>query len=107
MGDIKHRTIILEVVASHDCWIWHAFFGVARSNNDINVLNQSPLFVDVIRGHTPEVSFGVNGCEHHMRYYLTNSIYPSWSVFMKGVPVPQQGKYRFFSVKQSMLRKDV
>ena len=27
--------------ASHDRWIWHAFFGVAGSNNDINVMNQS------------------------------------------------------------------
>jgi hypothetical protein len=30
------------------------------------VLNQSPLFVDVIRGCTPEMSFTVNGHEHHM-----------------------------------------
>jgi hypothetical protein len=69
-GDIKYPTIILEV---------------AGSNNDINVLNQSPLLIDVIRGHTHEVSFTVNGCEHHMGYYLTDGIYPSWPVFMKGV----------------------
>jgi hypothetical protein len=25
-GDIKHPTNILEAVASHDHWIWHAFF---------------------------------------------------------------------------------
>jgi hypothetical protein len=65
------------------------------------------LFVDVIRGHTPEVSFIVNGHEHHMGYYLTDDIYPSWPVFMKGVPVPQQEKYRFFSAKQSTWRTDV
>ncbi|XP_051229233.1 uncharacterized protein [Lolium perenne] len=34
-GDIKHPTIILEAVASYDRWIWHAFFGVAGSNNDL------------------------------------------------------------------------
>jgi hypothetical protein len=67
-GDMKHLTIILEVVVSHDSWISHAFFGVVGSNNDINVLNQSPLFVNAIRGHTPEVSFTGNGCEHHMGY---------------------------------------
>jgi hypothetical protein len=65
------------------------FFGVVGSNNNINVLNQSLLFVDVIRGRTFEVSFTVNGREHHMRYYLTDGIYPSWPVFVKGVPVPQ------------------
>jgi hypothetical protein len=66
MGDIKHPTIILEAIAFHDHWISYAFFGVAGSNNNINVLNQSPLFIDVIRGRTPEVPFTVNGHEHHM-----------------------------------------
>jgi hypothetical protein len=50
---------------------------VIDSNNNINVLNQFPLFIDVIRGHTPEVSFTVNDREHHMRYYLTDDIYHS------------------------------
>jgi hypothetical protein len=82
-------------------------FEVTSSNNDINVLNQSPLFVDIIRGRTPEVSFTVNGREHHMEYYLTDDIYPSWPVFVKGVPVPQQEKHQFFSMKQTSVRKDV
>ena len=46
-GDIGVPTIMLEAVASADIWIWHAFFGVAGSNNDINVLKQSPLFTEV------------------------------------------------------------
>ncbi|XP_057248858.1 uncharacterized protein LOC130590439 [Beta vulgaris subsp. vulgaris] len=32
-------TRVLEVVASSDLWIWHAYFGVAGSNNDVNVLD--------------------------------------------------------------------
>jgi hypothetical protein len=52
-------------------------FLVAGFNNDINVLNQSPLFVNVIRGYTTEVSFTVNGHEHHIGYYPTDGIYPS------------------------------
>jgi hypothetical protein len=65
------------------------FFGVVGSNNDINVLNQSSLFIIVVRWRTPEVSLTVNGREHHMRYYLTDGIYPFWSVFVKDVPVPK------------------
>ena len=106
-GDIGHPTIILEAVASYDRWIWHAFFGVAGSNNDINVLNQSPLFIDTIRGQTPTVNFTVNGNNYNTGYYLADGIYPSWPVFMKGVPVPQLQKHRFFSVRQASLRKDV
>jgi hypothetical protein len=71
------------------------------------VLNQSSLFVDVIRGRTPEVSFTVNDREHHMGYYLTDGIYPSCPVFMKDVPIPQQKKHRFFSIKQVSVRKDM
>ncbi|XP_074351499.1 uncharacterized protein LOC141690613 [Apium graveolens] len=48
-------TIILEVVASSDLWIWHAFFGVAGSNNDINVLDRSPVFDDVLQGRAPKM----------------------------------------------------
>ncbi|XP_042058642.1 uncharacterized protein LOC121803008 isoform X1 [Salvia splendens] len=41
-------TIILEAVADYDLWIWHAYFGLPGSNNDINVLDfyyltQGPL----------------------------------------------------------------
>jgi hypothetical protein len=72
------------------------FFGVVGSNNDINVLNQSLLFIDIIRGDTPEVSFTVNGCEHHMGYYLVDDIYSSWPIFMKGVLVPQQESINSF-----------
>jgi hypothetical protein len=82
-------------------------FFVTGSNNDINVLNQSPLFIDVKREHTLKVSFTVNGREHHMWYYLTDGIYPSWPVFIKGVPVPQQEKHQFFIMKQASVRKDV
>jgi hypothetical protein len=53
------------------------------------VLNQSPLFVDVVRGHTPQVSFTVNDREHHMGYILADGIYLCWPVFIKGVVVSQ------------------
>nr|XP_043637805.1 uncharacterized protein LOC122608784 [Erigeron canadensis] len=40
-GDHGVPTIMLEITASQDTWIWHAYFGAAGSNNDINVLKQS------------------------------------------------------------------
>ncbi|XP_074355634.1 uncharacterized protein LOC141695274 [Apium graveolens] len=55
-------------VASSDLWIWHAFFGVVGSNNDINVLDRSPVFDDVLQGRAPEHEFvdndrGVRGSD--------------------------------------------
>ena len=42
-GHKKSSTIILEAVADHETWFWHAFFGMPGSCNDINVLQRSPL----------------------------------------------------------------
>ena len=30
-------TVVLEAIADYDLWIWHAFFGIPGSCNDINV----------------------------------------------------------------------
>jgi hypothetical protein len=42
-----------------------------------------------------------------MEYYLVDGIYPSWSVFMKGVPLPQGKNHQFFLEKQASLQEDV
>ncbi|KAG6419282.1 hypothetical protein SASPL_121498 [Salvia splendens] len=55
-----HPTIVLEAVADCRLWIWHAYFGVAGSNNDLNVLNESPLFNDLCAGRAPNVEFTAN-----------------------------------------------
>ncbi|XP_057744590.1 uncharacterized protein LOC130962388 [Arachis stenosperma] len=47
-------TIVLEVVASSDFWIWHAFFGVSGSNNDINVLDRSLVLDDILNDRAPK-----------------------------------------------------
>ncbi|XP_025635891.1 uncharacterized protein [Arachis hypogaea] len=44
-----------RVVAFLACWIWHAFFGVSSSNNDINVLDRSPVFDDILNDHAPKL----------------------------------------------------
>ncbi|XP_026378006.1 uncharacterized protein LOC113272377 [Papaver somniferum] len=53
-GHHTKPTVILEVAASYDCWIWHAFFGLSGSQNDINVLQKSPLFEDLKYGISPQ-----------------------------------------------------
>ena len=54
-------TIVVEVEASSNLWIWLAFFGVAGSNNDIKVLDRSPVFDEVQDGHGSEVNYTMNG----------------------------------------------
>jgi hypothetical protein len=68
--------MILEAVASKNLRIWHAFFGTAGSQNDINVLNKSPLLIKAIRGESPTVQYIVKGNQYDMGYYLADKIYP-------------------------------
>jgi hypothetical protein len=100
-------TMILEAVASQDLWIWHAFFALPSSLNDINVLNRSPLFQSLTSGTAPQVEYMMNGNTYTMGYYLANGIYPSWAMFAKAFQSPQGNKNVHFTRAQDALRKDV
>ncbi|CAN6272488.1 unnamed protein product [Urochloa humidicola] len=106
-GDYKVLTIMLEAVASKDLRIWHAFFRVPGSINDINVLNQSPLFIDALKGEAPQVQFSVNGRQYNTGYYLADGIYPEWAVFVKSINSPQMEKHKLYAMTQEGCRKDV
>jgi hypothetical protein len=106
-GDKGVPTMILEAVASHDLRIWHAFFGTAGSQNDINVLNKSPLFIQAIKGEAPTVHYNVNGTQYDIGYYLADKIYPEWAVFVKTVTAPQSAQDKLFALMQERARKDV
>ncbi|GKB72033.1 ALP1-like protein isoform X1 [Tanacetum coccineum] len=66
--------IFLEAVASQDLWICHAFFDVAGSNNDINILYQSPLFNDLKTERAPEIPFVANDITYRSGYYLVDGL---------------------------------
>jgi hypothetical protein len=82
-GHAEGCTIILEAIASQDLWIWHSFFGMAGSHNDINVLQRSPVFGRLANGNAPSVSFKVLGHTYTKGSYLADGIYPEWHVFVK------------------------
>jgi hypothetical protein len=69
-GYKKHPTIVLEAVADHETWIWHAFFGMPGSCNDINVLQRSPLMTRLAMREGPVVEFEANGHKYNYGYFL-------------------------------------
>ena len=97
----------MEVVASYDLLIWHAFFGLSGSNNDINVLEQSHVFNELAEGHAPTVHYSINGHDYTIGYYLVDGIYPKWATFVKTIPAPQGQKYKLFATAQEACRNDV
>ncbi|XP_055961572.1 uncharacterized protein LOC126678954 [Mercurialis annua] len=107
VGHVREPTLVLEAIASYDLWIWHAFFGLPGSHNDINVLERSFLFTELAEGRAPPANYSVNGHEYNMGYYLADGIYPSWSTFVKTIPLPQSNKHKQFATAQESARKDV
>ncbi|KAI5321984.1 hypothetical protein L3X38_031056 [Prunus dulcis] len=110
-GDYGNRkgqkSIILEAVAGFDTWVWHAFFRVAGSQNDLNVLGQSPVFNDILRGEAPNITYEINNTIYQNGYYLADGIYPRWTTFVKTIPHPRSHKQKIFARYQEGYRKDV
>ncbi|KAK9994607.1 hypothetical protein SO802_024310 [Lithocarpus litseifolius] len=106
-GHIREPTIVLETVASFDLWIWHAFFGLPWSNNDINVLERSPIISKLEQGRAPAFNYSINGHEYTMGYYLADGIHPKWSTFVKTTPSSRGHKRKLFAKAQKANRKDV
>jgi hypothetical protein len=64
-------------------------FGMPGSHNNINVLDASPLFQNLLNGETPACEFTINGHHYHQVYYLANLIYPDWATLVKTISHPQ------------------
>ena len=93
--------MVLEAVADHETWIWHSFFGMAGSHNDINV------FVRLVEGNATPVNYVINGNEYNKGYYLANGIYPRWATFVKTISNPLGNIQFWFASQQESCRKDV
>jgi hypothetical protein len=72
----------LEAIADGGLHIWHAFFGIPGSNNDLFVLDRSPLVQNVLISQARDMHFTINGYVYDRYYLLTDGIYPEWSCFV-------------------------
>jgi hypothetical protein len=52
-------------VIDKDLLIWHAFFDMTGSHNDINVLQCSNVFSWLVEGHARPVNFVINSHEYN------------------------------------------
>jgi hypothetical protein len=102
-----NKSIILEAVANSSLHIWHVFFGLPGSNNDLNVLDRSPLVHNMLTSEAIDFHFVVNGCEYNRYYLLTDGIYPPWSCFVQTIHEATDEKRKHFSSRQEAMRKDV
>ena len=108
-GRNGQRSTVIEAICDEDTWIYNIFASSPGSLNDINVMYQSPLYMDVITGKWPprHCPFTVNGNTRTLLYYLVDGIYPRFAFFVAPYPNPQTREQRTFHCLQEALRKDV
>jgi len=106
-GKEKYPTIGLEAVVDGCLYFWPAYFGVPGSQNDINVVDQSNLFQNLVEGKAPLVHFIVNNKLYDMGYYLSDGIYPPWYVLIQTISKPQGNKQKLFAKMQEAKRKEI
>jgi hypothetical protein len=95
-GHTKRSTIILKEVGSHGSWIWHAFFEMSGSHNDINVFQRSLVFRRLCNGELSPCNYTVNDRDYNMGYYPSD-IYPPRAAFVKTIAGPQGNKQSHFA----------
>lgn len=108
-GRERQRTIVIETVCNRDMWVWNIFAGSPGSNNDLNVLAQSPLMVKANHGEWPPrgLQFTVNDSSFHCPYYLVDGIGPRFWLLVSPHPKPSAPRERTLNRLQDALRKDV
>ncbi|GKA66633.1 ALP1-like protein isoform X1 [Tanacetum coccineum] len=90
----------------------HGFLRMVRNidsgaNNDINVLDNYPLFDDFLDDKSPVAPFMVNGVGFEKGYYLADGIYPQQATFVKSFAVANDAKHNYVKKRQESARKDV
>jgi hypothetical protein len=78
----------------------YAFFGTTGSQNDINILNKSPLFINRLKGEAPRVHYSINGNPYDTPYYLADRIYPEWAVFVNTIHRSQTEEDKLYAKYQ-------
>mmetsp|Transcript_18191 Transcript_18191/g.48324 ORF Transcript_18191/g.48324 Transcript_18191/m.48324 type:complete len:276 (+) Transcript_18191:671-1498(+) len=109
-GKAKVPTTVLEGAASFDTRIWYCFLGIAGSNNDINIIDRSPLIEALASGKSkvfPNMHYNVGSEQVTQPYMLADGKYPSWACFVKGFATPFNRAESNFTKNQEAVRKDI
>ncbi|KAK3229771.1 hypothetical protein Dsin_001652 [Dipteronia sinensis] len=101
------RLLCIVAIADYDMWIWHAYFGLPSTNNDINVLEASHPFANLTHGIAHPTHYFIQGKEYNMGYYLADGIYQKWSTLVQTIHDTCGLKKKLFAMKQEGCRKDV
>lgn len=98
-----------EVICDMDLWIWSFQFGLPGVYNDLQILDNSDYFAEILSGAYPPVApnFKIDGESFDSFYYLADGIYPRWKIFLNSIRDPTTPDETRFSAAQEGVRKAV
>ena len=106
--------MVLEAMCDQNLWLWHAFYGVAGSMNDLSVLRLSKLLKMFVTGEFEKleklaniVPYSIHDEEFQQLFVLVDGIYPKYSRFVKGIKDPLTEQEKKYSAWQEAARKDI
>ena len=106
-GKKDYCSVVMEAGCSPDRRIWHLFCTIPGTCNDLNILNSSPLFDDILQGKSPAFKYVLNGTEYTWFYYLVDGIYPAWRVFARPLSQPVTQSQKYYINGHASARKDI
>ncbi|GJT08769.1 ALP1-like protein [Tanacetum coccineum] len=104
---LTRNPIHLDREGVEECLMGDHLDDYSGANNDINVLDNSSLFDDLLDDKAHVAPFMVNGVGFEKGYYLADGIYPQWATFVKSFTVANDAKHSYFKKRQESARKDV
>ena len=105
-------SIVLEGICDHNLWLWHASYGYAGTLNDINIMNLSPFFENLLNGVFESLEdevcpYTIAGEVFEKMYLLVDGIYPRYSRFVKSMKEPTTREEKAMTKFQEAARKDI
>jgi len=85
------------------------FFGELGSLNDLNILDKSEILGNIFTGALNLLinKYKIDGEKIDFMYFLTDRIYPDYSIFVKTLRVPCNEKEHFYCARQELEQKNV
>jgi hypothetical protein len=102
-------TVVVEAMADHTLYVWHAVFGYAGTLNDLTIWDNSFLLHSICDGSFEmlDFQFTIGGEEFDKLWMLVDGIYPQLSRFVKPISVPLGDIEALYSLWQEAKRKDI
>ncbi|KAI0563688.1 Plant transposon protein [Gracilaria domingensis] len=109
--DGKLAIMSCEALCDRRLYCWYRFPVRCGTNYDITVVDNSPLFIDILSGGrrmTIPEGYVVNGVHQSgLLYYLVDGIYPPWSVFVGPNDAPLNDREANMTQRRESTRKDI